>query len=619
MAAPSYTEDLTDIDLAETTGPYEAVGGGGAGLSADPDFAIQVTNSITKQVSNARKGILFDNGTGISIPAGDHIYVWIYCTTPGLLDTLAVGGLCVSIGNATNARNEFHVVGAAEYAQGGWPNVPINYVTTSSGSHPYRTLVGSPSGNPQFFGVIADTTDTVKAVNTSVDVMRYGTGAYITAGEVADPATFEGFATQNDNTSNRWGILTAIDGGFSLQGRFVVGQNNSQTPTLAYFEDANTLVVLADTFHSTTDFTQIIVDHASTTFNMTGVSVLALGTNNPGRLVYNNASTTSALTSCNFTGIGISTLRAGVTASGCVWTDSEKVTANEADVNGSSFLTSAAAAGDAALQWDETLTAAKTLAKLDNTSFSQGTAAHHAITFGTGVDENITLTGCDFTGFASGDDVDGSVFEFLATSGSLNLNLVGCTTDDTFSVDDSAGITVTVVIDPVATKVTVQDSGDAPLQNARVFLETGDDGTTGFPYQDAVTSLTQSAGVATLTSTGLHGLDTGDKVVVRGAQPDDYNKVAAITVTTTSIFTYAVDSGIAATATGTPVYSYVAVHGLTDINGEITASKTWPAPQSLTGWARLTNATSPFYAQAPIAIPDASGGTDLLTTLPDDE
>ena len=77
MAAPSYTEDLTDIDLAEAVGSYVALGGGGAGLSADPDFAIQGANSITKQVQAARKGIAFNNGSGITIPAGDHVFVWI--------------------------------------------------------------------------------------------------------------------------------------------------------------------------------------------------------------------------------------------------------------------------------------------------------------------------------------------------------------------------------------------------------------------------------------------------------------------------------------------------------------------------------------------------------------
>jgi hypothetical protein len=152
-----------------------------------------------------------------------------------------------------------------------------------------------------------------------------------------------------------------------------------------------------------------------------------------------------------------------------------------------------------------------------------------------------------------------------------------------------------------------------------VFTETADNGGgSGFPYQASVTSLTSSAGTATCDTTAAHGLVTGDQIVIRGAQPDDYNKVATITVLDTDTFTYSVTSGITSPATGTPVVSYVPVNGLTSTLGVIQSSKTWPASQGVKGWVRKSTA-SPYYKQSNISIADASGGTDALIQMISDE
>jgi hypothetical protein len=290
-----------------------------------------------------------------------------------------------------------------------------------------------------------------------------------------------------------------------------------------------------------------------------------------------------------------------------------------ATFNGSSVLTPNISANTSGLIWNVDT---DPTGLLDDMTFTKTSGLlHHAIEFGTAISDasSFTLNNCVFGTDFSGTElttVGDETFHFLDTTGSITLNLVDCTGNFGYRTE---GVEVSIVIDPVATKITVQNEGGDLLENARVFLETGDDGGTGFPYQDAVTTLEQSGGTATLTSTGVHGLDTGDKVVIRGAQPDNYNRTATITVTSTTEFTYPVNDNPSSPATATPVYSYVPVTGLTNGSGVITASKTWPASQSLTGWARLTNATPPFYKQGVITVNDASGGTDLLITLLDDE
>lgn len=300
-----------------------------------------------------------------------------------------------------------------------------------------------------------------------------------------------------------------------------------------------------------------------------------------------------------------------------IFTNCGQITHNGASMNGCSILTPTVAAGSGAVLYN---LAADPDGEMDNMTFSQGTNAHSAIEFGTSVTADITLRGMDFTGFGSTDDVNGAIFKFLATTGSLNLNLVGCTTDGTFSVDDSAGITVTVIISPVTEKVNVKDTGGTNIQNARVLVETAEVDAAGEIFEAAVTSLTQSAGTAVCTTTAAHGLVTGDKVVIRGAQPDGYNKVATVTVSSTTVFTYTVSSSLSSPATGTPVVSFVALHGLTDVNGDISASRTWTSAQAVKGWVRKINAVSPFYKQGDIAytIDTTNGNTTNVVLQPDE-
>ena len=139
-------------------------------------------------------------------------------------------------------------------------------------------------------------------------------------------------------------------------------------------------------------------------------------------------------------------------------------------------------------------------------------------------------------------------------------------------------------------------------------------------FEAAVTTLTSATGTATCTTTAAHGLVTGDHIVIRGAQPDDYNKTAEVTVSTTTIFTYSVTSGISSPATGTPVVSFVVLHGTTDGSGNISDARTWGADQAVKGWARKSNTSSPYYKQSTIAYTiDSTNGNTTNVVLQSDE
>lgn len=74
------------------------------------------------------------------------------------------------------------------------------------------------------------------------------------------------------------------------------------------------------------------------------------------------------------------------------------------------------------------------------------------------------------------------------------------------------------------------------------------------PAGIAITSITRSTTTATVTTAAAHGLATGDYVAISGAVQTAYNITAAITVTSTTTFTYTMADSGASPATGTIVY-----------------------------------------------------------------
>lgn len=206
-----------------------------------------------------------------------------------------------------------------------------------------------------------------------------------------------------------------------------------------------------------------------------------------------------------------------------IFSDCDQVTNNGADMDGSSVLLSNVAADTGALLYNE---ASDPDGTLDNLTISSGAAAHHAIDFGTAVDSSltsITLRGIDFSGFGAVDDADASTVRFLATTGSLTLNLIDCTVDgvspvasgggQNFSVDDAAGITITVVVAPVTLQITVTDKADSlPIQNVQTSIHLADS-----PFTELMNEDTTASGIASESYAGATPVD----IVWRTRKSDD--------------------------------------------------------------------------------------------------
>ena len=483
MTAPTYDKDLQDITLSEDTTGWGAYGGGASGLGFGPDLSFQGTNAVDKAVSAADKGQYFTAGSPITLPSGAHIFAWLANGTPGISDSLANKGASILVGSTSGNYCQYHVEGNDTYGAAGRIArcYPVDYSTKSaSTSAPaYRTVTGTPGTNPQVFGGGLKTTATAKGSNCAVDAMRYGTGMYITAGDGTTPATFSGAAAVNDAVTARWGICTKVGPTFEIQGRFVVGQTASKVATAAYFDDASGATVLfLDAPHVAADFNQIIIDHASTTFNLTNITVkqeirYPSGGVIKGRVVYNDAGITSALTGCTFDGIGVITLRAAVTATSCVFRGTDQITLNGATLSGCTIANNvassavlAASPGGAALVSDCDFV-------------SDGTG--HGLEI-TGTAANMTLTNCTWSGYAASDGDTGNEAIYVnIASGTMDLNIDGGGTPSV----RSAGATVNVVSGQVVFGFNVKNAAGASVTGYEWRLYE-DDATPGVAWHDGI-------------------------------------------------------------------------------------------------------------------------------------
>lgn len=410
MASPIYAEDLTDITLSEATTGFTALGGGASGLGAGSDYAVQGTNAVDKQITGVTtKGMVYDNGATITNSTGKHFFIWLFPATPGTMTSNATGGLRATLGTATNAYIDFYIHGNDTLQKGGARCYPIRYTTTTTSR---RVATGAPGTNPQWFGGQMSTNAAVKGANFGVDAIRHGTGGYITSGDSTTSGSFAGFATQNDLVANQWGILTLEDGIYKLQGRFVVGQHSTLITTASYFNDSNKIITLTDTEHSETDFTQIIVDHPSTFFNLNNINIISLGTNNPGKLVFNNATTTGSLTSCNFNKLGTTVLRGNVAVTSTTWRTCDNVTQNSAVISTSIFASSTSTSS----------LICNNPGLVSNCEFISDGSNHALEVISAG---SYSFSGNKFTGYASVIGSTGNEVIYNNSGGALILNVAG--------------------------------------------------------------------------------------------------------------------------------------------------------------------------------------------------
>ena len=352
------------------------------------------------------------------------------------------------------------------------------------------------------------------------------------------------------------------------------------------------------------------------------------------------ANQTLNLYACELQQMKSAALATTSTLDGCIISDSGEVTCNGATVKNCTFLDMRTATPISAVYqlrvttttpvltnnkyvncatailWDRN---ADVSTKIDGSSFTSG-GTGHAIEFGTNSPTTHTLTNVTFTGYggtagsnptASSGSTDAAIYNNSGKT--ITINITGGTTP---AVRNGAGSTTVVVAGTVTTTITVVDATTAAVVASARVLITAASAAGAMPYQKA-TTITRSGATATATCTA-HGLVSGTKAVIKGADQQEYNGVFTITSTGANTFTYTVSGTPTTPATGTIVTTGVVIDGTTDVSGVISDTRTHASTQPITGKIRkATGGTLYKTGSLSGSISTTAGFTATVQLIPD--
>src|SRR3989344_12906 len=574
-------------------------------FTADP-APIEATGEVGATVGVA----IFDSYVAYSDDLSDAvIYCWVFSRLALGNTTDANGGLMVSVGEATNL-GAWKVAGADlaafrhDAGPTGWqcpaldttslPASPlsragsaasVNFSAVTRVGTTVNSLVAAPGMNPTYLVDIIrvlDITDTAFN-NCAISVI---------GGTSGDPGTFAEIAAADRSTATlaAHGLVRQLaTGAFGCQGPLRFGDGVGTTSS--WFEDVNATLVFESRGFRTTLYKIFITDNGTgtATFILTNCALIAP----TGVGASFDSLTDTDVTAVTVTGRRIDGFTGGIGVGGgarqvfttCTFSNggAVSVTSQSVDFTGSSVTGSTVAANTSALIWNVDT---DTDGLLDNMTFSKGTNAHHAIEFGTALTlpKSITLRGIDFTGFSAteGGTTGDETFHIKDTTGTLTINLIGCTGNVGYRTD---GASVSIVQNPVTTLINIKDFDGNNEAGVAVYLEgtfvdsgshTGgndaadltDSGQSwgNLVGQKVVNMTDGSAGTisantaTTITATLAEGTDnnwdTNDTYIINADLPVDEPVSISRGVTTTATVTH--------TAHGMNTGEYIKFSGITD-------------------------------------------------------
>lgn len=613
----AYNNRVAVATIATDSGTWGNDGGGG-GVADEPDFFYEGTSAQSRKISTSEIGRNYtDSGTVDPTGTGTHqtFLFKINVTNYAALLSRTSPGTRIKIGSSSSAYQQYFPFGNDNYpAAGGWQFLPIDpnvagYKETDQGS-PTMTAV-------QYYSIMADFSSGSKGENVVIDAIDLGTGLRLTRGDAGSTeGTFADFLAADEGTSTgRWGYIRSLAGIYFVNGELAVGIDNAATPssTITEFTDATGQVLVwengfaATGYHAWTvdlNTSGTIVNVTSATFDSTGKlnndANRGKTTTEDTRLLVQHSGTTGTATyvGCTFKNLSDFILTSTVDIDTCD-IQTAAMTQGSADVVDSVIRTTSLA----------------NVATLDDPTFGTTTDLHDCefIQSGTGHAIEITAAGAytftnlTFTGYNASDNNAASAIYCSAGSGTITINVSGGNTPSV----RAPGMTI-VKNNTVTVRVTVRDSSTlAPVSGARVYV-TPLDNTDDLPFQEAVTQITRSATTATVSHTA-HGMPTGSKVFITGADQSEYNGVFTISNVSANAYDYTVSGSPVSPATGTILATAVIIDG--DTNGSGVVENTafdFTNPQDLTGVVRK-GTTSPLYKSG--AVTGTVEGTGFSSTV----
>lgn len=558
--AATVINGLTNVTLANNNTGFsvwkrDGTGGTPSAIS-ETDVFLQGTGSCSVRVSNQGVALAYGTG-GLNLSAsGTHVYIWANMLAGGLMANRASNGLCIILSSdatlSTGSNYSMWAVDGADTYPGGWVRYVIDISKTRTTGAGTLNL-----SSVQHIGMYCDTRpNTAKFDNLVIDRIDYavaGNGLRVYGTSTTDDLFQDILDADEGTINNKYGIVTSKEGIIYVRGTIELGDDTGTNA--ATLTDTDKVVVFeTPTYYDGTSEAQCI----SSTFqqlkivgNGTGATSVTLGkkvgtgdtasgrngltfieSGSPVTVDFDdgNANTVNVYGS-TFFGITGGLSWGTNTAHECIGNSFSSSTQFDPvggiEIRNCSFVGTADV--DAALLWNSNI-------DIKNTNFIANTT-------GAGIEHpaqgTFTYDGLNFSG--NSNDI---LYSAAASSGVLTVNSLNGSNPTTSEIANATGNSVTIN-NAVSVKITATNVSGTAINGARVRMEAANGG--NLPSDDLV-SITASGTTATVTHTS-HGLTTGDKVIIRGTQQDEYTKIASITVTDANTYTYTIDSGATSPAT----------------------------------------------------------------------
>ena len=295
MALPSYTNDLTTIatgDLNYDAGVWDESSDAGwdtAGSMVD-DLNLQyATTSIntaeaddsctSAQYTKDGTGtgasgpgtIMYQHTAAFTVPTDGAIIAHSLWAAPLALNIYAgtfgvsEAGVSLLIGDSLGVFDVHYVSGSdkAPAPEGGWATYAVDPTITPDGS------VGTPT-TTTCVGIGIAATAQARGNPQAMQYIRYGRCEQeYTLGEIANPATFGGYATIDNAAADRFNLLKYFGKGYLHRGLMTFGT----TTDAVYFVDSDKTITIADDLKVGVNFNQGVVNNASSVVNWTNISI----------------------------------------------------------------------------------------------------------------------------------------------------------------------------------------------------------------------------------------------------------------------------------------------------------------------------------------------------------
>jgi hypothetical protein len=464
MAAPSYTEDLTDIATGDEASGWTSFSTNDQGLPSYEDadypyiqgsFAITQTCSKSKTLAN----LGFDFGQAINLPTDGAFLVWQLFASPFAIDdyvgtSTTFGGMHVLVG-ADDSNFGWWDVGGSDKTPNPYGGFQCHAVNTTvafdreTGTYVSDQVVGAGVALIAFPS---------KGEPHSVDAMRFGRcSAIFEEGDLGNGyATIPGFALENDNQINRWGLIQEVGGGYLWQGRMSLGT----VAASADFRDADRTIFIKWTPKVTANFNLIEILNADSNIEMTGFTfqVLDVTTASKGRFLMTDDADV-AIDKCTFIDMDSFIFNVGINT----------VIINDTTFRRCGLVTQGGATFDGCL-FDEPSGPVgfevTNLNVVDDCVFNSDGTGYAMELNASMAGNSYTMSGCSFVGYAATSGSTGNEAIYNNTGGTVTI-AVG--TGQIPSWHDEPGST-TIITASVPVLILVNDEAGDPIQDVQTAV-----------------------------------------------------------------------------------------------------------------------------------------------------